>query len=375
MARKRILSVVGTRPEAIKMAMVARALDAAEGIEHRICATAQHREMLDSVLSIFDLHPDYDLGVMVPGQDLTHITQAVLTGMAPVLADFQPDRLLVQGDTTTTLAAALAGFYAKVPVGHVEAGLRSGDPAMPWPEEMNRRLTDRLSDRHYAPTEQARGHLLAEGIDAGGILVTGNTGIDALLYVKHRLENEPELRSSARAGIPWRPDGSRRMVLVTAHRRENLGPNLVRICAALKRLATREDVEIVYPVHPNPSVAGPVHAALGNHPRIHLIAPVAYVPFVYLMTQAHTIITDSGGIQEEAPSLGKPVLVMRDLTERPEGVQAGTARLVGTNPDCIVGEAERLLDGADAYAAMARVYNPYGDGQAARRVAKGLAIA
>lgn len=357
------------------MAMVARALDAADGIEHRICATAQHREMLDSVLSIFDLSPDYDLGVMVPDQDLTHITQAVLTGLAPILADFQPDRLLVQGDTTTTLSAALAGFYAKVPVGHVEAGLRSGDPAMPWPEETNRRLTDRLSDRHYAPTVRARDNLLAEGIDADGILVTGNTGIDALLYVKHRLSNEPELRNSAGAGIPWRLDASRRMVLVTAHRRENLGRGLERICAALKRLAMREDVEIVYPVHPNPNVAGPVHAALGDHPRIHLMSPVAYLPFVYLMTEAHIIITDSGGIQEEAPSVGKPVLVMRDLTERPEGVKAGTARLVGTNPDCIVGEAERLLDGADAYAAMARVHNPYGDGRAVGRITKGLAIA
>lgn len=375
MARQRILSVVGTRPEAIKMAMVARALDAAEGIEHRICATAQHREMLDSVLSIFDLHPDYDLGVMVPDQDLTHVTYAVLTGLAPILADFQPDRLLVQGDTTTTLAAALAGFYAKVPVGHVEAGLRSGDPAMPWPEEMNRRLTDRLSDRHYAPTMRARDNLLAEGIDADGILVTGNTGIDALLYVKHRLRNEPELRNSTSAGIPWRLDVSRRMVLVTAHRRENLGPGLERICDALKRLAMREDVEIVYPVHPNPNVAGPVHAALGDHPDIHLISPLAYVPFVYLMTQAHIIITDSGGIQEEAPSIGKPVLVMRDLTERPEGVHAGTARLVGTNPDCIVGEAERLLDGVDDYAAMARIHSPYGDGRAVGRIAKELTVA
>ena len=357
------------------MAMVARALDAAEGIEHRICATAQHREMLDSVLSIFDLRPDYDLGVMVPDQDLTHITQAVLTGIAPILADFHPDRLLVQGDTTTTFGAALAGFYAKVPVGHVEAGLRSGDPAMPWPEEMNRRLTDRLSDRHYAPTMRARDNLLAEGIDDDGILVTGNTGIDALLYVKHRLRTEPELRNSVGAGIPWRLDSSRRMVLVTAHRRENLGPGLERICAALKRLAMREDVEIVYPVHPNPNVAGPVHAALADHPRIHLIAPLAYLPFVYLMTEAYIIITDSGGIQEEAPSVGKPVLVMRDLTERPEGVQAGTARLVGTNPECIVGEAERLLDDTDAYAAMARVHNPYGDGQAVGRIAKELAIA
>lgn len=357
------------------MAMVARALDAAEGIEHRICASAQHREMLDTVLSIFGLEPDYDLGVMVPDQGLTHITEAVLTGLAPIIAEYQPDRLLVQGDTTTTLAAALAAFYAKVPVGHVEAGLRSGDPTMPWPEEMNRRLTDRLSDRHYAPTRRARDNLLAEGFDDDGILVTGNSGIDSLLYVKRRLKNEPKLRESARAGVPSNLDASRRMILVTAHRRESVGPGLERICAALKRLATRDDVEIVYPVHPNPKVSGPVHRALANHPRIHLMSPVEYVSFVYLMAEAYIIITDSGGIQEEAPSVGKPVLVMRDLTERQEGVQAGTARMVGTNPDCIVSEAERLLDGDDAYAAMARVHNPYGDGQAVGRIVKGLAIA
>ena len=375
MAEKRILTVIGTRPEAIKMAMVARALDDAEGIEHRICATAQHREMLDSVLSIFELHPDYDLDVMVPNQDLTHITSAILTGLAPILADYQPDRLLVQGDTTTTVAAALAAFYAKVPVGHVEAGLRSGDPSMPWPEEMNRRLTDRLSDRHYAPTQQARDNLLAEGFDDDGILVTGNTGIDALLYVKHRLSSDPKLRESVCAGVPWSPDASRRMILVTAHRRENLGPGLEGVCTALKRLAMRDDVDIVYPVHPNPNVSEPVRSALGDIPRIHLISPLDFVSFVHLMVEAYIIITDSGGIQEEAPSVGRPVLVMRDLTERPEGVRAGTACLVGTNPDCIVSAAERLLDGEDAYAAMSRVHNPYGDGRAGVRIVKTLAVA
>lgn len=375
MAENRILTVVGTRPEAIKMAMVARALDATEGVEHRICATAQHREMLDSVLSIFELRPDYDLDVMVRNQDLTHITNAVLNGIAPILAEFQPDRLLVQGDTTTTLAAALAAFYSKVPVGHVEAGLRSGDPAMPWPEEMNRRLTDRLSDRHYAPTQQARENLLAEGFDDDGIVVTGNTGIDALLYVKRRLDNDPKLRDSVCAGVPWSRDASRRMILVTAHRRENLGPGLERVCAALQRLAMRDDVDIVYPVHPNPNVSGPVRSALADHPRIHLMSPVDYVSFVYLMVEAYIIITDSGGIQEEAPSVGRPVLVMRDLTERPEGIQAGTARLVGTNPDCVVSAAERLLDREDAYAAMSRVHNPYGDGRAGGRIVETLAVA
>lgn len=356
------------------MAMVARALDAAEGIEHQICATAQHRAMLDSVLSIFDLNPAYDLDVMVPDQDLAHVTQAVVTGLAPILADFQPDRVLVQGDTTTTLASALAAFYTKVPVGHIEAGLRSGDPTTPWPEEMNRRLTDRLSDRHYAPTERAKENLLAEGFDGGGILVTGNTGIDALLHVEQRLIDEPELQERAGASLPPELDWTRRLMLVTAHRRENLGRGLERICAALGRLATREDVEIVYPVHPNPNVSGPVHRALADCPHVHLISPVEYVSFVYLMTRAYIIMTDSGGIQEEAPSLGKPVLVIRGVTERPEAVEAGTARLVGTDAGRIVAEAERLLDDPASYSAMARTGNPYGDGEASGRIANELGV-
>ena len=373
MAEKRILSVIGTRPEAIKMAMVARALNATDGIEHRICATGQHREMQDSVLGLFDLVPDYDLDVMLPGQDLTHITQAVLTGMPPILSDFRPDRVLVQGDTTTTLAAALAACYAKVPVGHVEAGLRSGDPTVPWPEEMNRRLVDRLSDRQYAPTPRARENLLTEGFDDRGILVTGNTGIDALLYVAQRLEGEPKLGTRALASMP-ELDAGRRLILVTGHRRENIGRGLARVCDALTRLAARPDVEIVYPVHPNPSVCGPVHEALGGRARIHLIRPLEYVSFVYMMTEAHLIVTDSGGIQEEAPSLGKPVLVMRDVTERPEAVEAGTARLVGTDPGRIVAEAERLLDDPANYDAMARRHNPFGDGHASGRIAKEFAV-
>ena len=350
------------------MAMVARALDAADGIEHRICATAQHREMLDSVLSIFDLRPDYDLGVMVPDQNLTHITQAVLTGMAPILADFQPDRLMVQGDTTTTLAAALAGFYAKVPVGHVEAGLRSGDPALPWPEEMNRRLTDQLSDRHYAPTPRARENLVAEGFDDADILVTGNTGIDALLHVASRLESEPAFRQRAHSALGSMIDPARRLVLATAHRRENIGPGLARICEALRQLASRDDVEIVYPVHPNPKVAKPVRAALGGCPHVHLPCALDYANFVFLMTRAHIIVTDSGGIQEEAPALGIPVLVTRDVTERPEGLGAATARLVGTDAGVIIGEAQRLLDDPAAHAAMARRHSLYGDGRASEKI-------
>ena len=353
------------------MAMVARALDATEGIEHRMCATAQHREMLDSVLTIFDLRPDYDLDVMVPDQDPTHVTRAVMSGMAPILADFQPDRVLVQGDTTTTLAASLASFHAKVPVGHVEAGLRSDDPAVPWPEEMNRRLTDRLSDRHYAPTERARENLLAEGHDADAVLVTGNTGVDALHHVAGRLAEEPTLRNAAVDSIPPL-DRERRLLLVTAHRRENIGSGLAEICDALTRLAARPDVEIVYPVHPNPEVCGPVRAALSGRAHVHLIEPLGYAAFVHLMTEAHVIVTDSGGIQEEAPALGKPILVMRDVTERPEAVDAGTARLIGADSRRIEAEVERLLEDPVHHDAMARGHNPYGDGYASGRIAKDL---
>ena len=349
------------------MAMVARALEGVGEIDHRICATAQHREMLDSVLGLFDLSPAYDLDAMAPDQDLAHITHTVLAGMAPILEEFQPDRVLVQGDTTTTLAAALAAYYAGVPIGHVEAGLRSGDPTMPWPEEMNRRLTDHLSDRHYAPTTHARENLLGEGFGDDSIVVTGNTGIDALLDTVGRLRAEPCLRERIRSGLPDL-DATRRLVLVTAHRRENHGAGLAGICAALARLGKRDDVEIAFPVHPNPRVHGPVFRALGSEPHVHLIPPIDYVSFVYLMGRAHFIVTDSGGIQEEAPSLGKPVLVMRDVTERPEAVSAHTARLVGTNSDTILRESETLLDDPSAHEAMARRHNPYGDGRASGRV-------
>lgn len=365
------MSVIGTRPEAIKMAMVARALSSTSGVEHFLCVTAQHRHLLDSSLKVFGLKSDFDLGVMKPGQDLTYITSAVLTGMTEILCELRPDRVLVQGDTTTAFAAALAAFYCKIPVGHVEAGLRSGSTLMPWPEEMNRLLADSLSDRHYAPTEQARFNLLAEGISEEGIAVTGNTVIDALLYVVDRIGANPGWVGEVCSDFP-KPSASDRLILVTGHRRESFGPGIVQKCEALIRIASRDDVEIVYPVHPNPNVTNPVQEALGAHPRIHLIPPLDYLAFVHLMTQAHIIITDSGGIQEEAPSLGKPVLVTREVTERPEAVQAGTVKLVGTDCDRIVSEVATLLDDPAAYAAMARVHNPYGDGHASERIVEDL---
>lgn len=367
----RILSVFGTRPEAIKMAMVARSLAAAEGIDHQICVTAQHREMLDTVLKLFELEPAFDLDIMAPNQDLTHITNAVLTGMREVFAEAKPDRILVQGDTTTVLGASLAAFYAKIPVGHVEAGLRTGDLAAPWPEEMNRRLADTLSDRHFAPTEQSRLNLLAEGLPEAGIAVTGNTVIDALIYIADRLTTEPALAEAANAGLP-RFDPERRLVLVTGHRRENFGSGFEQVCQGLACLAARDDVEIIYPVHLNPNVQEPVRRILGDLPNVHLTEPMDYLPFVHLMMQAYLIITDSGGIQEEAPSLGKPVLVTRDVTERPEAVTAGTVKLVGTSADRIVDEAVRLLEDARHYATMSKAHNPYGDGHASERILQEL---
>ncbi len=367
----RILSVVGTRPEAVKMALVARTLAAADGIEHTLCVTAQHREMLDSVLRLFALKPDYDLDVMTPGQDLTDVTRAVLNGMRGALAEARPDRVLVQGDTTTVLATALAAFYARIPVGHVEAGLRTGDMSAPWPEEMNRRLADALSDRHYAPTETARRQLLDEGLPDAGIVVTGNTVIDSLLYVVGRLDSEPDLLRRAQTRLPEYHAG-RNLILVTGHRRESFGAGFEQICRAIAEISGRDDVEIVYPVHLNPRVREPVFRHLADLPNVHLIEPLDYLAFVHLMNQAHLILTDSGGIQEEAPSLGKPVLVMRETTERPEAVAAGTVKLVGTNAEYITQEVGRLLDEPEMYAAMARVHHPYGDGRASQRILEDL---
>lgn len=353
------------------MAMITRALAATPGVRHEVCVTAQHREMLDSVLRLFEIEPDFDLDVMAPDQELTAVTNAVLDGMRTVLVETRPDWVLVQGDTTTALAASLAAFYAKIPVGHVEAGLRTGDLSSPWPEEMNRRLTDVLSERHYAPTEQARQNILAEGFPDSGIVVTGNTVIDTLLYTVSRLRREPELDGDCGAALRGL-DANRRLILVTAHRRESFGIGFEQICRALRELGSRDDVEIVYPVHPNSRVREPAYRHLRDHPHIRLLQPLGYMAFVHLMDKAHFILTDSGGIQEEAPSLGKPVLVMRDVTERPEAVRAGTARLIGTDAERIAREAARLLDSEEAYTAMARVDNPYGDGHASERIVEDL---
>jgi len=367
----RILSVLGTRPEAIKMAPLIKRLEATPGIAHAVCVTGQHRQMLDQVLELFAIKPDYDLNLMRAGQTLTDITVAVLNALPPVIDGFKPDRLLVQGDTTTAMAATLSGFYHRVRVGHVEAGLRTRDFDNPWPEEMNRRVADVIADLFFAPTEESRRNLLDEGTDPKRIHVTGNTVIDALLDVVQRFEREPALKAELAARFPFLAS-DKRLILVTGHRRESFGEGFERICQAIKRLAQRPEVQVVYPVHLNPNVREPVGRILGDNPRVHLIEPQDYLPFVYLMNACYFIVTDSGGVQEEAPSLGKPVLVMRDTTERPEAVKAGTVRLVGTDADRIVAEAERLLDDKDAYATMGRAHNPYGDGHASERIIKEL---
>jgi UDP-N-acetylglucosamine 2-epimerase (non-hydrolysing) len=359
----RVLSVFGTRPEAIKMAPVVRALAAADDIEARVCVTAQHREMLDQVLALFDIVPDYDLNLMRPGQGLEDITAGVLQSLSPVLAEFQPQLVLVHGDTTTTLAASLAAYYQKIPVGHVEAGLRTGNIWSPWPEEINRKVAGAITRLHFAPTEQSKANLLAEGAAVDHVSVTGNTVIDALLDVVAMLEKDSS-GFEAQFGL----DPEKRMILVTGHRRESFGDGFLRICEALAELAKRADVEIVYPVHLNPNVKGPVEDRLGGLANVHLIAPQDYLPFVYLMSRADVILTDSGGVQEEAPSLGKPVLVMRETTERPEAIAAGTVKLVGTDVARMVSEVSQLLDDPAAYDAMSFAHNPYGDGQAAQRI-------
>lgn len=368
----KILIVFGTRPEAIKMAPVVKTLQSTPGLDVHVCVTGQHRQMLDQVLELFGIVPDVDLNIMKPGQDLTDITANILTALRDVLAAGKYDRLLVHGDTTTTMAATLAAFYARVPVGHVEAGLRTGNIFAPWPEEMNRMVVGRIADLHFAPTETARSALLAENVSADSIHVTGNTVIDALQEVVARLQGNAVLQAEIAARFPFLdpdPASGRRMILVTGHRRENFGAGFEQICLALKRIAAARDVQVVYPVHLNPNVQEPVKRILGDAPSVHLIAPQDYLPFVWLMNRAHLIITDSGGVQEEAPALAKPVLVMRDTTERPEALAAGTVRLVGTDAARIEAEALRLLDDPAAYAEMARALNPYGDGQAARRIA------
>lgn len=364
---KTVLIVFGTRPEAIKMAPVVSALQSSAQLSVKVCVTAQHREMLDQVLRLFDIKPDYDLDLMRAGQDLSEITARVILEMRPVLADCRPDIVLVHGDTTTAMAAGLAAFYARIPVGHVEAGLRTNDIYAPWPEEMNRRIVGRLAELHFAPTTLSRDSLLAEGVAAHAIHVTGNTVIDALFNVVARLKNDRGLIVALEQRFSF-IDASKRLVLVTGHRRENFGGGFENICRALGKLAERKDIVIVYPVHLNPNVKEPVHRLLGNAGNVLLIDPLEYIPFTYLMQRAHLVLTDSGGIQEEAPSLGKPVLVMRDTTERPEAVSAGTVRLVGTDVDRIFNNATMLLDDPGAYADMESAHNPYGDGKACLRI-------
>jgi len=363
----RVLSVFGTRPEAIKMAPVVKALQQVSGAEGLVCVTAQHRQMLDQVLNLFEISPDIDLDIMRPNQDLAHITTAVLEGVGGVLDDLKPDRVLVHGDTTTTFAAALAAYYRKIPVGHVEAGLRTGDIFAPFPEEINRRLADVITDMHFAPTDGARDNLLREGAPAENIFVTGNTVIDSLLHITTKLESDEKLRNYLDAEFPFL-NPERRLILVTGHRRENFGDGFDNICHALAAISARDDVQVVYPVHLNPNVREPVMRILGDHDNVHLIEPAEYLPFVRLMQLSHLVITDSGGVQEEAPSLGKPVLVMRDVTERPEAVDAGTVKLVGTDTDTIISECTRLLDDRAAYETMSWAHNPYGDGKAASRI-------
>ncbi len=349
------------------MAPVVKALERETGVESAVCVTAQHRGMLDQVLDLFAIEPAFDLDIMRPNQDLSHITAAVLQGLGEVLDGYRPDRILVHGDTTTTFAAALAAFYRKIPVGHVEAGLRTGDIYAPWPEEMNRRLSDAIADLYFAPTESSADNLRREGHPEDNIVVTGNTVIDALLDVRGKLEGDTSLGGEMDALFPFL-DPARKLILVTGHRRENFGQGFEDICRALADISRREDVQIVYPVHLNPNVREPVNRLLGDNGRIHLIAPQDYLPFVYLMNRAHLVITDSGGIQEEAPSLGKPVLVMREVTERPEAVDAGTVKLVGTDRAAIAGETARLLDDGETHARMSRAHNPYGDGKASERI-------
>ena len=362
----RILSVFGTRPEAIKMAPVIKRLSASREMESRVCVTGQHREMLDQVLRLFEITPEYDLGVMRAGQSLHQITAAVLLGLESVLEEFRPDLVLLHGDTTTTVSASLAAFYQRTPVGHVEAGLRTGNIYAPWPEELNRRVAGTIATLHFAPTESARENLLGEGVPGESIFLTGNTVIDALKDVVSMLESRADLNAGLdeKLGI----DPARRMILVTGHRRESFGGGFRRICDALFKLAQRDDVQIVYPVHLNPNVRGPVEQRLGALENVRLLPPQDYLPFVYLMSRASIILTDSGGVQEEAPSLGKPVLVMRSITERPEAVQAGTVKLVGTDDERIVRETTTLLTSDEAYRAMSFAHNPYGDGQASERI-------
>lgn len=362
------LCVFGTRPEAIKMAPLIKALESNGQFESRVCVTGQHREMLDQVLGLFEIIPDYDLNIMRPGQDLTAVTCAILDGLRDILVNEKPDVVLVHGDTATTFATSLAAYYQRIPVAHVEAGLRTGRLYSPWPEEGNRRLTGAIADLHFAPTDTAKENLLREGVHSASITVTGNTVIDALFDVVAKIEENQFRKQQLAEQFSFLRDDAR-LVLITGHRRESFGSGFEQICDGILRIAQEHpEVDLLYPVHLNPNVSEPVHRLLGGLRNVHLIEPLDYLPFVYLMNRAHIILTDSGGIQEEAPSLGKPVLVMREQTERPEAVRAGTVRLVGTDTDCISRELTRLLTDEVAYAEMSFAHNPYGDGKSCERI-------
>jgi UDP-N-acetylglucosamine 2-epimerase (non-hydrolysing) len=368
----KVLTVFGTRPEAIKMAPVVLGLQKSEAIESLVCVTAQHREMLDQVLNLFEIHPDYDLDLMAPNQDLFDITAKVMLGLRGVLHDARPDVILVHGDTTTCFAAGLAAFYSNIKIGHVEAGLRTGNMRAPFPEEANRTLISRLADYHFSPTSTAKENLLAEGIPENQVIVTGNTVIDALLIVRDKLEVRPDKEWQEVFGeqlFQTITDQERKLILITGHRRENFGQGFIDLCNAIKTLADKHpEWDLVYPVHLNPNVQKPVYEILEGLENVYLITPLDYAPFVWLMNRSDLILTDSGGIQEEGPSLGKPVLVMRDVTERPEAVDAGTVLLVGTNKEKIVNGVEKVLLDKDLYFKMSKAHNPYGDGEAVPRI-------
>ena len=366
---KKVLLVFGTRPEAIKMAPLALKLKSFnQDFETRVCVTGQHRQMLDQVLELFGLKPDFDLNLMKPGQTLSDVTSGVLKGLEQVFAEWMPDLILVHGDTATTFAASLAGYYHKIKIGHVEAGLRTGDLYSPWPEEANRQLTGVLANYHFAPTQSSYQNLINENVNPATVVVTGNTVIDALLQVKTKVEQEQQLIQTFEQEFSFL-DKSKKLILVTGHRRENFGQGFLNICTALVNLAKKyPDIQIVYPVHLNPNVQQPVNELLANIDNVFLIAPQDYLPFVYLMNRSYLILTDSGGIQEEAPSLGKPVLVMRDTTERPEAVDAGTVRLVGTDTETIERSVIELLENPNVYAEMAEAHNPYGDGDSCQQI-------
>src|SRR5476651_2469948 len=367
----RILSIFGTRPEAIKMAPLVKQLEADPSIESIVCVTGQHREMLNQVLDLFEITPHHDLALMTGNQTLNGLASRLIASLDDVLAKEKPDRVLVHGDTTTASAAALAAFHRKIPVGHVEAGLRTGNLMQPWPEEMNRRLVDVVSDLMFAPTAGSKANLDAECLQ-GRVIITGNTVIDALVAMAARIDGDSGLRHALDARFPF-IDASKKMVLVTGHRRESFGQGFADICSALAQLASRPDTQVVYPVHLNPNVRGPVKETLGKLPNVHLIEPQDYLGFIRLLQRSSVVLTDSGGVQEEAPALGKPVLVMRRVTERPEAIEAGTAQLVGTDPAAIVAAVNALLDDAQARAAFENRVNPYGDGQASARIAAALA--